>query len=37
MKLDMDPFPVDMINFEEKKVLVHSDLAGMTKEKCCGL
>jgi hypothetical protein len=22
MKLDMDPFPMDMINFKEKKVLV---------------
>jgi hypothetical protein len=28
MKLDMDPFPVGMVNLEEKKVLVRSDQAG---------
>jgi hypothetical protein len=27
MKLDMDPFPVGMVNLEEKKVLVRSDQA----------
>jgi hypothetical protein len=25
MKLDVNPFPVDMINFAEKKVLVRRD------------
>jgi hypothetical protein len=25
MKLDVDPFPMDMINFEEKRVLVRMD------------
>jgi hypothetical protein len=33
MKLDLDPIPVAMINFEEKKVLVWTDQAGSTKGK----
>jgi hypothetical protein len=33
MKLDVDPFPVDMINFEEKRVLVRTDKAATTKGK----
>jgi hypothetical protein len=33
MKVNVDPFLVDMINFEEKKVLVHSDQASMTRGK----
>jgi hypothetical protein len=33
MKLDVDPFPVDMINFEEKRVLVRTDQAAMTEGK----
>jgi hypothetical protein len=31
MKLDVDPFPVDMINFEEKRVLVRTNQAATTK------
>jgi hypothetical protein len=35
MKLDTDPFPaiVNMINFEEVKVLVHPDQADSTRGK----
>jgi hypothetical protein len=33
MKLDVDPFPVDMINFEEKRVLVCMDQADTAKGK----
>jgi hypothetical protein len=33
MKLDVDPFPVDMIDFAEKKVLVRQDQAGTTRGK----
>jgi hypothetical protein len=32
-KLDVDPFPVDMINFEEKQVLVCMHQANTTKGK----
>jgi hypothetical protein len=31
MKLDTDPFPVGMVNLEEKKILVWSDQASTTK------
>jgi hypothetical protein len=31
MKLDVDPFPVHMIDLEEKKILVRSDQASTTK------
>jgi hypothetical protein len=31
MKLDVDPFPVDMINFEEKRVLVRTNQAATTE------
>jgi hypothetical protein len=33
MKLDVDPFSVDMINSEEKKVLICLDQANTTKGK----
>jgi hypothetical protein len=33
MKLDVDPFPVDMINFEERRVLVRTDQVATTKGK----
>jgi hypothetical protein len=33
MKLDVDPFLVNTIGFEEKRILVHSDQAGTTKGK----
>jgi hypothetical protein len=33
MKLDANPFPVVMINFEEKKILVHTSQAATTKGK----
>jgi hypothetical protein len=33
MKLDVDPFSVDMIDFAEKKVLVRQDQAGTTRGK----
>jgi hypothetical protein len=33
MKLDMDHFPVNMINFEEKKVLMRTDQASTVKGK----
>jgi hypothetical protein len=33
MRLDVDPFPVNMINFEEKRVLVRTDQAESTKGK----
>jgi hypothetical protein len=31
MKLDVDPFPVSMVNLEEKKIMVRSDQASTTK------
>jgi hypothetical protein len=33
MKLDINPFPIDAINFEEKKVLVRTDQATTTAGK----
>jgi hypothetical protein len=33
MKLDVDPFPVGMVNLEEKKILVHSIQASTTQGK----
>jgi hypothetical protein len=33
MKLDVDPFPVNTVGFEAKKILVCSDHAEMTKGK----
>jgi bifunctional pyridoxal-dependent enzyme with beta-cystathionase and maltose regulon repressor activities len=33
MKLDIDPFPVGMVELMDKKVLVHTDEAEMTKGK----
>jgi hypothetical protein len=33
MKLDIDPFPVGMVELMDKKVLVHTDQAEMTKGK----
>jgi hypothetical protein len=33
MKLDVDPFPVDMINFEERRVLVRTDQVATTEGK----
>jgi hypothetical protein len=33
MKLDVDPFPVNTMDFEQKKILVHSDQAETTKGK----
>jgi hypothetical protein len=33
MMLDTDPFPVGMVNLEEKKVLVRSDQEGTTMGK----
>jgi hypothetical protein len=33
MKLNMDPFPVGMVELMNKKVLVHKDQAEMTKGK----
>jgi hypothetical protein len=33
MKLDVDPCPMNTINFEQKKILVHSDQAETTKGK----
>jgi hypothetical protein len=33
MKLDANPFPIDLINFEEKKILVHTSQADTTKGK----
>jgi hypothetical protein len=33
MELDIDPFPVNMINFEEKKVLMWTDQTSTTKGK----
>jgi hypothetical protein len=33
MKLDMNPFPVSMIELEHKKILVHMEQAKMTKGK----
>jgi hypothetical protein len=37
MKLDVDPFPVNTIGFEEKTILVCSDLARTTKGKNVGV
>jgi hypothetical protein len=34
MRLDVDPFPVDVINFEEKKVLMRIDQAESTVIPC---
>jgi hypothetical protein len=31
MKLDMDPFPVGMVELEQKKILVRTDQAETTK------
>jgi len=33
MKLDSDPFPINMIDFENKKVLIRSDQAESLKGK----
>jgi hypothetical protein len=33
MKLDADPFPLDLINFEEKRVLVRTYQADSTQGK----
>jgi hypothetical protein len=33
MKLDMDPFPIGMVELMNKKVLVRTDQAKMTKGK----
>jgi hypothetical protein len=33
MKLDMDPFPIGMVEIEHKKILVRTDQAGTTKGK----
>jgi hypothetical protein len=33
MKLDANPFPVDLINFDEKKILVRTSPADTTKGK----
>jgi hypothetical protein len=33
MKLNANPFPVDMINFEEKKILVGTSQAATMKGK----
>jgi hypothetical protein len=33
MKLDMDPFPIGMVELMDKKVLVRMDQAEMTKGK----
>jgi hypothetical protein len=33
MKLDMDPFPIGMVKLIDKKVLVRTDQAEMTKAK----
>jgi hypothetical protein len=33
MRLDTNPFPVNIIEFEEKRVLVRTDQADTTKEK----
>jgi hypothetical protein len=33
MKFDVDPFSVDMINFEEKRVLVCTDQAKTTESQ----
>jgi hypothetical protein len=31
MKLDMDPFPIDMVELEQKKILVRTDQAETIK------
>jgi hypothetical protein len=33
MKLDVDPFPIDVINFEERRVLVRTDQATTNEGK----
>jgi hypothetical protein len=33
MKLDMDPFPIGMVEIEHKKILVRTDQAETTKGK----
>jgi hypothetical protein len=33
MKFDTDPFPIGMVEFEHKKILVHIDQAETTKGK----
>jgi hypothetical protein len=33
MQFDVDPFPVNAVGFEEKKILVQSDQASTTKGK----
>jgi hypothetical protein len=33
MKLDTDPFPVDMVELMDKKILVRTDQAEMTRGK----
>jgi hypothetical protein len=33
MKVDIDPFPVGMVEIKHKKILVHTDQAEMTKGK----
>jgi hypothetical protein len=33
MKLDIDPFPIGMIELMDKKILVHTDQAETTKGK----
>jgi hypothetical protein len=33
MKLDIDPFPIGMVEIEHKKILVRTDQAEMTKGK----
>jgi hypothetical protein len=33
MKLDVNPFPIDVIDFEEKRVLVRTDQAATTAGK----
>jgi hypothetical protein len=32
-KLDVDPFPMGMVNLEEKKILIHSGQANTTQGK----
>jgi hypothetical protein len=33
MELDVDPFPIGMVDLKEKKILVHSDQANTTQGK----
>jgi hypothetical protein len=37
MKLDTDPFPINAIDFENKKILIRSDQAESTKGKMLSL